>query len=135
MKTKSYFCLCEWQYRPVNGTEELQNPFIAGRLKNYLYHMIDKSQIVEKLQLAKSSLQKRYGFKSLALFGSHTSDTTGGNDEAIEVMVEFSDQVGMRIIDLEDELQKILGHKVDLVARKSLNPKYFKTLKPDMIYI
>lgn len=97
--------------------------------------MIDKSQIVEKLQLAKSSLQKRYGFKSLALFGSHSSDTPTEDGEAIEVMVEFSDQVGMRIIDLEDELEKILDHKVDLVSRKSLNPKYFKTLKPDMIYI
>ncbi len=97
--------------------------------------MIDKQEIIETLQRAKSSLQKRYGFKSLALFGSYSSSDTVEGDNAIEVMVEFAEPVGMRIIDLEDELVKILDHKVDLVARKSLKPKYFKALKQDMVYI
>lgn len=97
--------------------------------------MIDTPQIIATLQQAKASLQKRYGFKSLALFGSYSPNTTADGEGAIEVMVEFSESVGMRIIDLEDELEKILNHKVDLVARKSLQPKYFKVLKQDMLYI
>ncbi len=97
--------------------------------------MIDTPQIIEALQQVKNSLQKSYGFKSLALFGSHSAGTASEDDGAIDVMVEFSDPVGMRFIDLEEELEKILNHKVNLVARKSLSSKYFRTLKRDMIYI
>ena len=97
--------------------------------------MNDKHQIISILQQAKSSLQKRYGFKSLALFGSYSPNTAGEGEGTIDLMVEFSEPVGMRFIDLEDELEKILHHKVSLVASKSLNAKYYKTLKPDMIYI
>ncbi len=97
--------------------------------------MIDTPQIIATLQQAKASLQKRYGFKSLAIFGSYSLNNAAEGKGAIEVMVEFSEPVGMRFIDLEDELEKILHHKVDLVARKSLQPKYFKVLKQDMIYI
>ncbi len=97
--------------------------------------MIDTPQIIEALQQAKGSLQKSYGFKSLALFGSNGNNADVQDEGAIDIMVEFSDAVGMRFIDLEEDLEKILNHKVNLVARKSLSPKYFKTLKRDMIYI
>lgn len=96
--------------------------------------MIDTPKIIALLQEAKPSLQKRYGFKSLAVFGSPSH---GGavSEDTVELMVELSEQVGMRFFDLEEELTKILGHKVDLIARKSLERKYFKTLKRDLVYI
>ncbi len=97
--------------------------------------MIATHQIIATLQQAKASLKKKYGFKSLAIFGSYSLNKTGEGEGAIEVMVEFSEPVGMRFIDLEEELEQILDHKVDLVARKSLESKYFKVLKQDMIYI
>ena len=96
--------------------------------------MIDTPRIIALLQDAKPSLQKRYGFKSLALFGS-PSHSGASSGDTIELLVELSEQVGMRFFDLEEELTKILGHKVELVARKSLERKYFKTLKPDLVYI
>ncbi len=96
---------------------------------------MDPEQIIAILQEAKPSLQKKYGFKTLALFGSYSSKTNEEGKDDIEVMVEFAEPVGMNFIDLADELEKILNHKVDLVARKSLEPKYFKTLRQDMIYI
>ena len=96
--------------------------------------MIDTPKIIALLQEAKPSLQKRYGFKSLALFGSSSQgDAAAGG--TIELLVELSEQVGMRFFDLEEDLTKVLGHKVELVARKSLERKYFKTLKPDLVYI
>lgn len=96
--------------------------------------MIDTPRIIALLQEAKPSLQKRYGFKSLALFGS-PSHSEEASPDTIELLVELSEQVGMRFFDLEEDLTKILGQKVDLIARKSLERKYFKTLKRDLVYI
>ena len=97
--------------------------------------MIDTPQIISTLQQSRASLQKRDGFKSLATFGSYSINNFVEDKGAIEVMAEFSGPVGMPFIDLEEELAKILDHKEDLVACKCLQPKYFKVLKHDMIYI
>ncbi len=97
--------------------------------------MIATYQIIATLQQAKASLHKKYGLKSLAIFGSYSINNAVEGKGAIEIMVEFSGPVGMRFMDLEEELEQILDHKVDLVARKSLESKYFKVLKQDMIYI
>ena len=50
-------------------------------------------------------------------------------------MVEFSEPIGIRFIDLGDELEEILKQKVDLVSRKPIKPKYFEVIQPDLIYV
>ncbi|MBN1796028.1 MAG: nucleotidyltransferase domain-containing protein [Sedimentisphaerales bacterium] len=60
--------------------------------------------------------------KSMALFGSVLRDDfSAGSD--IDIMVEFeqgSEPSLMQMIDLEERLSEILGHKVDLVELRSI---------------
>ncbi len=72
--------------------------------------MIDSKHIINILQQAKPSLQKNYGVQSLALFGSYSRNTAVTGKSDIDVMVEFSEPIGIRFIDLADELEKILKH-------------------------
>lgn len=41
----------------------------------------------------------------------------------------------MEFIDLADTLEKILNHKVNLVSRNGIKPKYFKEIEKDLIYV
>ena len=97
--------------------------------------MIDNKHIISTLQEAKSALQKSYGFTSLALFGSYSRNTATPGTSDIDVMVDFSEPIGIRFIDLADELEDILKQKVDLVSRKAIKPKYFEVIEPDLIYV
>ena len=97
--------------------------------------MTDHQHIILMLQEAKPHLQKSYGFTSLALFGSYSRDTAVSGKSDIDVMVEFPEPIGIRFIDLADELEEILKHKVDLVSRKAIKPKYFEVIEPDLIYV
>ncbi len=97
--------------------------------------MIDAKHIISILQEAKPALQKSYGFTSLALFGSYSRNTATHGKSDVDVMVEFAEPIGIRFIDLADELEEILNQKVDLVSRKAIKPKYFKVIEPDLIYV
>jgi uncharacterized protein len=97
--------------------------------------MIDNQHIIALLKEAKPLLQKSYGIKSLALFGSYSRNTAVAGKSDIDVMVEFSEPIGIRFIDLADELEKILEHKVDLVSRNGIKPRYFNVIEPELIYV
>ena len=68
---------------------------------------------------------RRHHIRKLSLYGSVLRDDFRP-DSDVDVLVEFEpgQVVGLRIIDIEDELSEILGgRKVDLVSAKSLNPR------------
>jgi len=58
----------------------------------------------------------------LSLFGSVLRDDFRP-DSDIDVLVTFEpgQVVGLRIVDIEDELAQLLGRRVDLVSEKYLN--------------
>jgi len=66
---------------------------------------------------------RRHHIRKLALFGSVLRDDFRP-DSDVDVLVEFEpgQVIGLRVIDIEDELSQILGgHKVDMVREKYLN--------------
>jgi predicted nucleotidyltransferase len=97
--------------------------------------MIDQQHIISILQEAKPALQKSYGFTALALFGSYSRNNATEGKSDIDVLVEFAEPIGIRFIDLADELEQILKQRVDLVSRKAIKPKYFEVIEPDLIYV
>jgi predicted nucleotidyltransferase len=97
--------------------------------------MADRQTILAVLKKAKPSLEKKYGVKDLALFGSYSRDTAIPNKSDIDVLVDFSRPIGLTFVDLADELEELLQMKVDLVSRKGIKPKYFSVIEPDLIYV
>jgi predicted nucleotidyltransferase len=69
------------------------------------------------------------------LFGSYSRNTAIRGKSDIDIMVDFSHPIGIRFVDLADELEEILHHKVDLVSRKGIKPQYFKAIEPYLIYV
>ena len=97
--------------------------------------MADKQIILAMLKKAKPSLEKKYGVKELALFGSYSRNTAIAGKSDVDVMVGFSQPIGLAFVDLADELEALLQLKVDLVSRGGIKPKYFTVIEPDLIYV
>lgn len=53
----------------------------------------------------------------------------------MDILVEFSGRVGMEFISLGDELEELLGQRVDLVSRNGLKARYFDRIKGDLVYV
>lgn len=97
--------------------------------------MADKQTILTILKTIKPSLEKKYGVKDLALFGSYSRNTAVSGKSDVDVMVDFSQPIGLAFVDLADELEQLLQLKVDLVSRGGIKPKYFSVIEPDLIYV
>ena len=96
--------------------------------------MIDKKNIANLLIANKSKLILKYHLKSIGIFGSFTrEDFTEDSD--IDILIDYEQPLGVEFIDLADELEKILNHKVDLVSKNGVKPKYFKEIQKDLIYV
>ena len=48
---------------------------------------------------------------------------------------EFDGKIGIKFIDLANELEKALGLKVDLVSKKGIKEQYLNTILSDLIYV
>ncbi len=92
------------------------------------------SEIKTRLSASKQELFKKYPIKSLAIFGSYARNEQGANSD-LDLMVEFKTRVGSEFIELGDELEELLGIKVDLVSRNGIKKRYFEKLEQDLVYV
>lgn len=73
---------------------------------------------------------QRWGIREFALFGSVLREDFR-NDSDIDVMVQFRQGTRyslLKLVEMSDELEAILGRKVDLLTRKSIedSPNYIR---------
>ena len=96
--------------------------------------MITLQEIKNILSNHKTRLFKEYAIKSLAIFGSYArKEQSDGSD--LDILVEFTDKIGVRFIDLAEELEDLTGLKVDLVSKKGIKEKYLKSIDSDLLYV
>ena len=101
----------------------------------YIRCMANRQMILAVLKKVKPALEKKYGVKDLAIFGSYSRDTAIKGKSDVDVLVDFSQPIGITFIDLADELEQLLQLKVDLVSRNGIKAKYFNVIEPDLIYV
>ncbi|HUI33767.1 MAG TPA: nucleotidyltransferase domain-containing protein [Dysgonamonadaceae bacterium] len=75
-----------------------------------------------------------YPLKSMAIFGSYSRREQNDNSD-LDIIVEFKDKIGIRFIDLADEIEDLVGFKVDLVSKNGIKEKYLKAIDSDLIYV
>ena len=75
-----------------------------------------------------------YPLKSMAIFGSYSRKENNDNSD-LDILVEFKDKIGIRFIDLAEEIENIVGFKVDLVSKKGIKDKYLQSIISDLIYV
>lgn len=91
-------------------------------------------EIKNTLSHHKQTLFKNYPISSLAIFGSYArKEQTEESD--LDILVEFSGKIGIRFIDLAEDLEKILGKKVDLVSKNGVKEKYLRHINSNLIYV
>ena len=44
-------------------------------------------------------------------------------------------KIGICFIDLADEIENLIGFKVELISRKGIKEKYYQSILPDLIYV
>ena len=82
---------------------------------------MDAKNIIQTLEQESATLRKRFGVKSLGLFGSIArGDASAGSD--VDVLVEFDAPSFDHYMDLKFYLEERLGRSVDLVLKGSLKP-------------
>ena len=80
------------------------------------------------------SLCLRYPLKQMALFGSVArGDATDQSD--IDILVEVDPIIGLRMVDLAEELESQLHRKVDIVSSRAIRPHMMKAIQEDLQYV
>jgi uncharacterized protein len=90
-----------------------------------------RTQLLLQLPL----LQKKYPISKMALFGSVVRDDFDPTKSDVDIMVELNGSMGWDFIDLSDDLEKLLGKKIDLVSRGGIKPRYWEHIKADILYV
>ena len=70
----------------------------------------------------------------MAILGSYSREENTA-DSDLDILVEFNDKIGIRFVDLADEIEKIVGLKVDLVSRNGIKEGYLHAIDFDLIYV
>ena len=92
------------------------------------------NEIKKLLEHHKQALKDKYHIKNIGLFGSIVrGDATTKSD--VDILVEFEKPIGLDFVVLADELEEILGVKVDLVTRNAIKPRMFEYIRQDLVYV
>lgn len=93
---------------------------------------------LQEIKTALSNHKKKlfydYPIKTMAIFGSYSRREQNDSSD-LDILVEFSDKIGIRFVDLAEDLEKIVGFKVDLISKKGVKEKYLKVIDSDLIYV
>lgn len=91
-------------------------------------------EIKSTLSNHKDHLFADYPIKSLAIFGSYARNEQN-NKSDLDLIVEFNGKIGIRFIDLADELEDLVGFRIDLVSKNGIKEKYYQSISSDLIYV
>ena len=96
---------------------------------------------MKSLQEIESTLNKhrqylftKYPIKSMAIFGSYARKEQKEESD-LDLIVEFNGEIGIRFIDLADEIENLIGFKVDLVSKNGIKDKYYRAIQSDLIHV
>jgi predicted nucleotidyltransferase len=91
-------------------------------------------EIEKTLCSNKGRLFYDYPIKSMAIFGSYSRNEQN-NLSDLDILVDFNETIGIRFIDLADELESIIGFKVDLVSKNGMKENYLHSIFKDLRYV
>ena len=88
-------------------------------------------QIIKEL---KPELEKKFHVSSIGIFGSVARNDFSENSD-VDIIVDFSQPIGIEFIDLADLLEEKFHEQVELVSRKGFKPQYFSSIENEIVYV
>jgi predicted nucleotidyltransferase len=97
--------------------------------------MYTTKDILNLLKANKPALMLKYPISELGLFGSYASGENTKNSD-IDILVDFNQNIdGFVYIKLAHEFEDLFNHKIDLVSRKGIKPKYLPFVEKNLIHV
>jgi predicted nucleotidyltransferase len=100
--------------------------------KNMTVHLKKAKRVLQNL---KPSLVNNYHVDSIGLFGSIVRKDFLPETSDVDIVVSFTQPIGIEFIDLADLLEKEFKRKVDVVSLNGVKEKYFKEIEKDIVYV
>jgi predicted nucleotidyltransferase len=89
--------------------------------------------IDQRLREIKPFLKEKYKVEKIGYFGSYArGEQTEESD--IDILVEFSEPIGLEFVELKFYLEKILELKVDIVTPNALKPVLKDSILQEVIF-
>ena len=95
--------------------------------------MEERKFLEKKLKELKPELKAKYNVKNIGIFGSYARQEANQESD-IDILVEFSGNIGWEFIDLKNLLEKKLGKEVDLVTSEALKSEFKEEVLKEVIY-
>lgn len=94
--------------------------------------MATSEDILVTLREQHAALSRRYPIRSMALFGSWARGDAR-EDSDVDILVDVDPTIGLRFVELGDELERALGRRVDLVSRRAIKEELWERIRPELI--
>ncbi|MBA4389661.1 MAG: nucleotidyltransferase [Syntrophus sp. (in: bacteria)] len=93
---------------------------------------LSREIILKTLRKHKGEILKQFPVKRLALFGSVVrGEQTARSD--VDILVDVDPSIGLRFVNLAENLQEMLRCKVDLVSRRGIKPSLLKIIEAESV--
>lgn len=100
----------------------------------YFIRMKTKDEIIALLSSNKNAITARYPVRKMAVFGSFSRGDQGPQSD-VDILVDVDPSIGLEFVSLADQIEKLLGLKVDLVSLGALGPAKLRYIEPELIYV
>jgi uncharacterized protein len=91
-------------------------------------------KITQLLQQEKKRLKEIYHVERIGIFGSVArGEATETSD--VDILVEFSEPIGLDFVTMADELELLLGCPVDVLPRDAIRTRLWPFIEKDLRYV
>ncbi|MDR2971170.1 MAG: nucleotidyltransferase domain-containing protein [Bacteroidales bacterium] len=92
-------------------------------------------QVKQTICQLKPVLTDKYHVRSIGLFGSVVRDDFSPETSDIDIIIDFTQPIGIEFVDIAYLLEQELDRKVDLVSRNGIKDKYFTEIQNEIMYV
>lgn len=96
---------------------------------------MNSNEILQQLKAYKEKAAEQYGIVRLGIFGSYAKGLATQTSD-VDVVIEMQQADMFKMIHIKEELEQILGRRVDIVRnRQNMNQYLKKHLEKEALYV
>lgn len=100
--------------------------------------MLTRTKVEQLLRDDFPDLSAKYGVRKIGLFGSFVNGEPSAKSD-VDIVVEFERPIGFRFIELPEDLEHLLGRRVDLLTPAGIRgiriPRVAKDIEEKIVYV